>query len=37
MSISGPDGVYFYLTDRSSNVVGIINASGTADWYSYAR
>ena len=37
MTINGPDGVFFYIVDRSHNVVGIINASGTADWYSYAR
>ncbi len=35
LSISGPDGVFYYLYDGSGNVVGIINSAGAADWYSY--
>ncbi|GEM_PF-6181629 len=35
LAISGPDGVFYYLYDGSGNVVGMIRADGTADWYSY--
>ncbi len=35
LSISGPDGVFYYFVDAWYNVIGIIDSSGTADWYTY--